>query len=289
MYYPDEIVHILLGGGEARALVLRTTALSRIAADIHQTSDAGAAALSRLMTGACMLAAMQKGENDSVTVIVAGGGAGGKMTAVARRGLVKATCEHPQAELAQLQDGSADVPGFVGNDGTITVIKDEGKGDPYIGRCKLVSGGLGEDFAQYYTLSEQIPSLVSLGAHVQGGAVLSCGGVLIQAMPDCSESLLEALEVRAMLFSGASRDMAENTLDELMEGWFAGLNMEILSRNPLAWQCDCSRERMARALTAMGRSELQSMIDEDGEATLTCHFCRAAQHFSKDELLALMP
>lgn len=284
----DEMLHMTLMGGQARVLLCRTTALSAEAARIHQPSDTGCAALSRLMSGTLMLGVMMKGENESVTVTVAGDGPIGKMTAVAHGGNVKVTAEYPQADVEKRKDGHLNVGGLVGHKGRLTVIKDLGMKEPYIGQVNLISGELGEDFAEYFTASEQTPSLVALGARVSGGVPLSTGGILIQAMPGCEEKTLEQLEVRSMLFADISRELAENDLESLARGWLDGLEPALIERQALSYRCDCSREKMERALVALGENELTDMIENDHHATLTCHFCRVAQEFSENDLRTLL-
>ncbi len=285
---PDEMLHISLKEGQARVLLCRTTAMARRAAEIHRPSSTALAAMSRLMTATAMLGVMMKEPDASVTVTVAGDGPAGKLTAVANGPHVKAAMAHPEADLPLKADGHLDVGGLVGHHGRLTVIKDLGLKEPYIGQCALVSGELGEDFAQYFTVSEQQPSLVALGALVHEGYCLSAGGVLVQAMPGCSEELLSQLEMRSVFFTAISREVADVPLEELARAWFDGLDMRLLSREPLAYACDCSRERMEKALIALGRGELEQLINEDQGAELTCHFCRAAHRFSKEDLQNLL-
>lgn len=285
---PDEMLHISLKEGQARVLLCRTTAMARRAAEIHRPSSTALAAMSRLMTATAMLGVMMKEPVASVTVTVAGDGPAGKLTAVAHGPHVKAAMAHPEADLPLKADGHLDVGGLVGHHGRLTVIKDLGLKEPYIGQCALVSGELGEDFAQYFTVSEQQPSLVALGALVHEGYCLSAGGVLVQAMPGCSEELLSQLEMRSVFFTAISREVADVPLEELARAWFDGLDMRLLSREPLAYACDCSREKMEKALIALGRGELEQLINEDQGAELTCHFCRAAHRFSKEDLQNLL-
>ena len=285
---PDEMLHISLKEGQARVLLCRTTAMARRAAEIHRPSSTALAAMSRLMTATAMLGVMMKEPDASVTVTVAGDGPAGKLTAVAHGPHVKAAMAHPEADLPLKADGHLDVGGLVGHHGRLTVIKDLGLKEPYIGQCALVSGELGEDFAQYFTVSEQQPSLVALGALVHEGYCLSAGGVLVQAMPGCSEELLSQLEMRSVFFTAISREVADVPLEELARAWFDGLDMRLLSREPLAYACDCSREKMEKALIALGRGELEQLINEDQGAELTCHFCRAAHRFSKEDLQNLL-
>ncbi|MBQ9943629.1 MAG: Hsp33 family molecular chaperone HslO [Clostridia bacterium] len=285
---PDEILHMTVCGGMARVLLMRTTAMSRKAAQIHQPSDTALAAMGRLMTATAMLGCMMKGEDDSVTVTVAGNGPAGKITCVANGTKIKIAPQNPQVELPLKKDGHLDVGGYIGNEGRLTVIKDLGLREPYVGQCQLVSGELGEDFAHYYTTSEQKPSIVALGALVNNGVCLSSGGALIQPLPGCPDEVLDLLEIRAMFFTSISREVAEEPLEDLATKWFDGMDLEILEKEPVAYQCDCSREKMEKALIAMGRRDLTQLIEEDGGAELTCHFCRTAHQFTKEDLTALL-
>lgn len=285
---PDEMLHMTLREGQARVLLCRTTAMARRAAEIHCPSSTALAAMSRAMTATTMLGVMMKDDSASVTVTVAGDGPIGKITAVAHGPHVKISAHHPDADLPLKKDGHLDVGGLVGRHGRLTVIKDLGLKEPYIGQSALVSGELGEDFAQYFTVSEQQPSLVALGCLVHEGYCLSAGGVLVQAMPGCSEELLEQLELRSVFFSAISREVADVALEDLARSWFDGLDMHLLSREKVDYQCDCSREKMEKALIALGREELRQMIDEDGGAELTCHFCRTAHRFTGQELEELL-
>ena len=284
----DEMLRLTLMNGQARVLLCRTTRLSQKMAQIHIPSDTACAALSRLMSGTLMLSVMMRGEEDSVTVTVAGDGPIGKMTAVGRGGDVKVTAEYPQKEVPRRADGHLDVGALVGHHGRMSVIKDIGLKEPYVGQVNLVSGELGEDFAQYYTASEQTPSLVALGARVAEGTPLSTGGILVQAMPDCQEATLSQLELRSMLFADISRELAENDLMDLANAWFDGLSPHLEARQELHYRCDCSRERMERALAALGRDELNDILRTDGYATLTCHFCRTARVFDENDIRRLL-
>ena len=288
LYLPDEMLHITLMDGMAKVLMCRTTAMTRRAAEIHAPSSTALAAMSRTMTATAMLGVMMKDEQASVTVTVAGDGPIGKITAVAHGPHVKISAHHPEADLPLKKDGHLDVGGLVGHHGRLTVIKDLGMKEPYVGQTALVSGELGQDFAQYFTVSEQQPSLVALGCLVHEGYCLSAGGVLVQAMPGCPEELIEQLELRSVFFTAISREVADIALEDLATGWFDGLKMEIVGRENVSYQCDCSRDKMEKALIALGKSELQQLIDEDGRAELTCHFCRTTHRFSRDQLMELL-
>ncbi len=285
---PDEMLHISLLDGMVRVLLCRTTGVTRTMAGIHCPSPTALAACSRIMTGTLMLSVMMKGENESVTLTVSGNGPAGKITCVGSGGSVRISPACPQADLPLRKDGHLDVGGYIGHTGRLTVIKDLGMREPYIGQCALVSGEIGEDLARYYAVSEQKPSLVAVGALVNQGVCLSSGGILLQPLPGCPENVIEELELRSMLFSAISREVADMSLDDLYLRWFDGLDPKLLQRERVEYKCNCSRDRMERALISMGKKELQSLIDEDGHAELTCHFCRSTQYFSKEQLTDLL-
>ena len=284
----DALLRMTICGGEARVALLRTTHTTQRAGDIHNASDTAIAAMGRMLTGTAMLSAMMKEQQAHITTVVDGGGPAGRITCVANGGDLKISMTNPHAAMPQRADGAPDVAGLVGKDGELTVIRDFGVGQPYIGKTSLVSGELGEDFAAYYTQSEQTPSIVSLGAIVKDGRVLSAGGVLVQAMPGCSRETLETLDLRAMLFSGISRDLFEDTLDELAGRWFHDLSPVMLGRQPLRYYCGCSREKALQMLRAVGCDQLIEMLEQDHGAEMTCHFCHSRHVFDENDLRALI-
>ena len=284
----DALLRLTVCGGEARVALLRTTHTAQRAGDIHNASDVAIAAMSRLMTGTAMLGVMMKEQEANITAILDGGGPGGRMTCVAHGGDIKISMHNPQVVLPPRAGGAPDVSGLVGKSGTLTVIRDYGVGEPYIGKTQLVSGEVGEDFAAYYTNSEQTPSIVSLGAIVHEGTVLSAGGVLVQALPGCSPATLEMLDLRAMLFSGVSRDLFEDTLEELAQRWFRDMDMVVLGRQPIRYHCGCSWEKAREMLRSVGRQQLLEMLTEDHGAEMTCHFCHAKHIFTEDDIRALL-
>ena len=283
----DRVLRLQLMQGQARVLFLETTAMTQRCADLHNATPVCAAALGRLMTGTAMLGVMLKGEKESVTVSIHGDGPMGTLIAVADHAGVKACADNPQIDLPLREDGKLDVGSAVGHHGRLTVVKDLGLREPYIGQSELVSGEIAMDFANYFVLSEQQPSLVALGVLTHGPAVLKAGGLLIQPLPGCSEETLSQLELRSPMFADISRELSAAPMEELLEGWFRGLDPELLEEAPIAWQCNCSRDRMERALISLGRKELQQLIDEDKGASLACHFCHSHYDFSTEDLKRL--
>ena len=283
----DRMLQIDLCGGQVRAMLCETTQTVQKCADIHETTPVCTAALGRLMTGTLMLGIMMKGENESVTVQMKGDGPMGTLVAVADHGRVRACADHPQVQLPLREDGKLDVGGAVGHTGRMSVIKDLGLKKNYIGQCELVNGEIAMDFANYFTVSEQKPSLVALGVLVSGNAVLKAGGLLIQPLPGCPDEIIDQLELRSPMFADISREMTFAPIEQLCEDWFRGMEPRILEKNDLEYRCTCSRERMERALISLGQKDLQSLIDEDQGAELVCHFCRTKYFFTTEELQAM--
>ncbi len=281
---PDELLHLTLMEGQARVLLARSTAIANAMAQIHQPGATALAAGARIMTGTVMLSAMLKEKDASVTVIFDGNGPGGRVTCVGHGHDVKLTMDHPGADLPPRADGHLDVGGFIGRTGRMSVIKDLRMKEPYVGQIAIESGEIGEEFARYYTVSEQQPSLVALGALVSGGICLSSGGILIQPLPGCPEDLITALDERCMLFSSISREIADTSLDELWPAWFSDMQPRLLSRETIRWKCECTREKFEDALISLGRQDLTDMKEQDHGAECVCHFCRRRYFFSAEDL-----
>ena len=286
--YPDEILQIDLGNGQARVLLCRSTAMTQECVRLHGASSVAAAALGRLMAGTAMMGIMLKGEEESVTVTLKGDGPLGTLMAVADHGDLRACADDPTAELPLRADGKLDVGGAVGHQGRMTVVRDLGGGKQYIGQSEIVSGEIAMDFANYFTVSEQQQSLVALGVWIHEGLVLQAGGILIQPLPGCPEEMIDQLELRSPLFADISRELTFGTLDQLTEDWFRGLEPRILERTPIRYRCSCSRERMEKALISLGRKDLQSLIDEDRGAELSCHFCHRKHFFTTNQLREML-
>lgn len=284
----EEMLHISLMQGQARALLCESTEMVQRMADIHRATPVCTAALGRLMTATAMMGVMMKGQRESVTVTIKGGGPMGTLVAVANHGTVKAYADNPRVELPLREDGKLDVGRAVGRRGRMSVVKDLGLREPYIGQCELVSGELAVDFANYFTTSEQQPSLVSLGVLTHGETVLKAGGLLIQPLPGCEEETLQQLELRTPMFADISRELTFENPEELMAGWFRGLEPEILERTPIAWGCGCSRERMEKALISLGRKELEELSNDPKGAELGCHFCHNHYAFTPAQLRELL-
>lgn len=284
----DELLQIDLCDGQVRVMLCETTETVQRCADIHSCTPVCTAALGRLITGTAMLGIMMKGEKENVTVTVKGDGPMGTLVAVADHGKIRACADDPKVILPLREDGKLDVGGAVGHHGRMIVIKDLNMKENYIGQCELVSGEIAIDFAQYFTVSEQQPSLVALGVLVNGAAVLKAGGLLIQPLPGCPDDVIDQLELRSPMFADISREMTFAPIEQLCEDWFRGMNPRILERSPVSYTCSCSRERMERALISLGRKELKTLIEEDRGAELVCHFCHGRYFFTTKQLEELL-
>ena len=285
---PSRMLRGTLGKGQARFFLCETTEMAQLAREIHYASNTCTAALGRMISACAIMGSGLKSETDRITVTINGGGPAGSLCAVASaNGKVKVTIDHPEIELARKPNGKLDVGSAIGREGQLSVVRTNGIAEPYTGRVALVSGEIAEDFAMYYTESEQIPSLCALGVRVREN-VEAAGGILIQAMPGCSDELLDALDIRTEIFASISQLLREMTLEEIVESCFRGLDAEILEEQPLRLECDCSREYIERILLSMGVEELENMIEKDDGCEVCCHFCRKRYSFSGSELRQLI-
>ncbi len=284
----DGMYNISLLGGQARAILVEGTQLVERARQIHSLSRTATAALGRTLMATSMMGSMLKGENESLTVTIKGGGPIGTIMAVGKADAsVKGYVAFPDVELPRAANGKLPVGAAVGKDGRLTVVKDLGLREPYIGMVNLVSGEIAEDFAMYFTASEQVPSLVSLGVLV-GERVEAAGGLIIQMMPGASEAAIQSVESSAGMFMDISGTMREYHLKGAVTQLLLHLEPEILSHSVPAYRCDCSRARVERALVSLGREELEDMIREQHGAEVDCHFCNKRYRLSEADLRDLL-
>lgn len=284
----DGLYHISLMGGQARAILIESTNLVQRAKDIHHLSRTATAALGRTLTMAAIMGSMLKNDSDSITAQIKGGGPIGTILAVAHGDCsVKGYVGNPDVELPRVGK-KLPVGPAVGKDGKLTVIKDLHLKEPYIGQVNLVSGEIAEDFAMYFTASEQTPSLVSLGVLVSDEKVESAGGLLIQMLPGASEAAIASIENSAGMFMDISGTMREYHLKDAVQQLLLHLEPEVLQERTPQYHCDCSRERIERMLVTLGRDELADMIEKQHGAQVDCHFCNRRYEFSEDDLKTIL-
>ena len=287
----DQLIRAISSDGRVKAVAVSTRDLTERARQIHKTLPVATAALGRALAAASMMGNALKEDGASVTLQIKGGGPLGTLLAVSdNQGNVRGTVDDPQVDLPLRPDGKLDVGAAVGQDGTLTVIRDLNMKEPYVGSVGLLGGEIAEDLAAYFVESEQIPTACGLGVLVdRDQSVLAAGGYLIQLLPGAGEDTIAKVE-GSLMAAGAVTGLLWDDPDPeaMLRRALSDFDLEILEKSPIEYRCYCSRERMERALISLGAEELQSMIDEQGSADLTCRFCDNVQHFSREDLEALV-
>lgn len=257
---------------------------------IHKTSAVITAGLGRLSIAASMMGYGLKSDGDTVTLRIKGGGPAGMLVAVAdSHGNVKSYAENPVVEIPLNDKGKLDVGGAVGNYGTLSVVKDLGLKDPYVGVCPLVSGEIAEDIARYYADSEQTPTVCGLGVLVNPDlSVNVAGGYLMHVLPFADDSVIDIIEKNLAALPPVTKMMSDGmTAEDIALKLLDGLEPNILDENEVFYKCNCSRERTEKILYSLGKDELELMASDNEPITVNCHFCDQKYVFSPEELLSL--
>ena len=275
----DYIVRATAGDGQVRAFAATTGNLVEEARRRHNTSPVATAALGRLLTAGAMMGSMMKNDTDVLTLQIKGDGPLGGITVTAdAKANVKGFVENPDAMLPP-KNGKLDVGGAVGI-GLLNVIKDMGMKEPYVGQTILQTSEIAEDLTYYFATSEQVPSSVGLGVLMNKDNTVHCaGGFIVQVMPFVTDEVLSRLEENIQKISSVTQ-MLERVLE--------GLDIEITDTIPANFSCNCSHERIEKAIISIGKKDIQSMIDEGKEVEVKCHFCNTAYKFSVEELKEIL-
>jgi molecular chaperone Hsp33 len=282
----DYLVKALACDGNIRAYAVRTTETIREAQERHQTWRTASAALGRTLTAGVMMGAMLKGE-DKLTIKINGGGPLGPIVVDSNaKGEVRGYVTNPEVDFESNEHGKLDVRRAVGTDGMLAVVKDIGLRDFFSGQVPLVSGELGEDFTYYFATSEQVPSSVGVGVLVNpDDTILAAGGFIFQLMPGTPESVISQVEERLNTIPPVSKLIEQGlTPEEILAELFGKEQVKILEKMPVQFACNCSKDRFANAIIGLGKTEIDAMIEEDGQAEAHCHFCNEKYLFTKDEL-----
>lgn len=286
----DYLVRAIAANGQVRAFAAYTKNTVETARQAHNTSPVVTAGLGRLLTAGAMMGSMMKGDRDVLTIKAEGSGPVGHYLVTAdSKGNVKGYAANPNVILPANAAGKLDVGGSLGV-GLLTVIKDLGLKEPYAGTCELVSGEIAEDLTYYFASSEQTPSSVGLGVLMtKDNTVNVAGGFIIQLMPDATEETISIVEEKISTIKSVT-SMLENGLDPegIINLILGGLDPEILDKMPVRFYCNCSKERVSKALIAIGRKELDNIIEENEPIEVKCHFCNKAYNFTVDELKKLV-
>ena len=287
----DELVRAITADGLVKAVAVTGRDLVERARGIHTLLPMATAALGRTLLAASMMGDMLKIDGASLTLQIKGGGPLGTVLAVSdNSGNVRGYVQDPHVELREKAPGKLDVGWAVGTEGSLTVIKDLGMKEPYVGTIGLFSGEIADDIAMYFVESEQIPTACALGVLVGvDQSVTAAGGYLTQLLPGAGEEIISKIEAGVQRM-GPVTPVLEQGVDArgLLQAVLSEFQLEFLESHPVEYRCYCSRDRVTRALISMGREELESLIREQGQADLTCQFCDAVYHYTKDDLEAVL-
>ncbi len=287
----DYMIRATAANDRVRVFAVTTKDIVEKARKIHNTSPVATAALGRLLTAASMMGPMMKGDKDLLTLIINGDGPIGGITVTAdSKGDVKGFVNEPNVLIHAKPNGKLDVSGAIGT-GKLTVIKDLGLKEPYTGTVDLVSGEIAEDITYYFTASEQVPSSVGLGVLLdRENFVKQAGGFILQLMPDTTDEVITALENNLSKIRSVTELLEEGKTPEdiagmLLEGFD---DFHILQKTDVRFKCNCSRDRMAKALISIGEKEIREIIEEGKSAELKCQFCQSTYEFSIEDMKEML-
>ncbi len=286
-----KLIRCLTTDATVMAMVLDSTDIVARAEQIHTSSAVVTAALGRLLTAASMMGVMLKGRDDTVTLKINGGGPAGVVTAVSdSEGYVRGYAQQPIVEIPLKPNGKLDVSGALGTNGMLYVLRDTGGKEPYVGCVPLVTGEIAEDLTTYYAQSEQTPTVCALGVLVDPDLTVSAaGGLLLQLLPFCPESVIDRIEKNVAALPPMTVMLHEGlTPEEIVKKALDGFEFDILDEYEPTYRCNCSRERVERALSTLKPDELLTLPDENGIVETTCQFCDAVYHFSENDLKAIL-
>lgn len=282
----DYIIKATAANAQIRAFAATTKETVEQARQSHDTSPAITAALGRLLTAGAMMGSMMKGEKDILTLQIRGDGPAGGLTVTAdSQGNVKGYAIHPQVILPANAIGKLDVGGALGN-GMLSVIKDMGMKEPYVGQTALQTGEIAEDLTYYFAASEQIPSSVGLGVLMEkNNTVRQAGGFIVQLMPFAEESVISRLEENLKTLKPVTTMLDEGfTPEQILETVLAGMDVQFTEKTDTGFYCNCDKARVEKALISLGKKEINDMIKDGKSIEVNCHFCNHNYCFSVEEL-----
>ena len=282
----DYLVRAAAADAQVRAFAVTARDTVETARVAHDTSPVMTAALGRLLCAGAMMGSMMKGDADILTLQIRGDGPAGGLTVTAdSKGRVKGYAVHPQVILPANSQGKLDVGGAIGT-GTLQVIRDLGLKEPYVGQTDLQTGEIAEDLTWYFAASEQVPSSVGLGVLMEkNNTVKQAGGFIVQLMPFAEETVIEKLEANLSRIHSVTKLLEDgNSPEQILGILLEGMDMELLSTMPVEFSCNCSRDRVAKALYSIGKKEMDEMIADGEPIEVKCHFCNRAYQFSVEDL-----
>ena len=286
----DYIIRGTAANNQIRFFAAYTKGVVEHARQAHNTSPVATAALGRLLTAGAMMGSMCKNDSDVLTLkIQCQGPIGGLLVTADSHANVKGYVNNPNVMLPIRADGKLDVGGAL-DLGVMSVIKDIGLKDPYVGQTHLVSGEIAEDLTYYFATSEQVPSSVALGVLMEkDNTVKQAGGFIIQLMPFAEEEVISALEEKIKNFTSVTTELDQGKIPEqMMEDLLGDFGITIFDKIPTQFHCDCSKERVEKAVISVGEKELKSMINDGKPIEVNCHFCNTNYEFTVEELKAML-
>ena len=286
-----KIVRYITEDGSAFIIVADTTDVVARAEQIHKTSAVNTAALGRLITAASMMGDMLKGKDDSVTLRLNGGGPAGSIIAVADSdGNARGYVQNPVVEIPLNDKGKLDVRGTVGTNGYLYVMKDIGLKEPYISQTEIISGEIAEDITNYYVTSEQTPTVCALGVLVSPDLTVSkAGGFLIQLLPFCPDEMIDKIEYAMESIKPITVMLSEGmTVDDIAKEAMKNIKISKLDESEIEYRCNCSKERVEKAIISTGKESLEEMIEAGEKVNVECHFCDKSYTFTPDDIKKLL-
>lgn len=287
----DRIIDCLAYEGKVSIKCILSTNMIEKARKIHDLSPTASAALGRLLTITSIMGYELKTRGESITNQIKGDGPIGMLTAVGEsNGDVKGYVANSKVDLPlNKENGKLDVGNAVGKNGMLYIIKDLGIGKPYVGMTPIVSGEIAEDFTNYFATSEQTPSVIALGVLVDKNGIRSAGGYKLSLMPDATDKEISIIEEKIKNIDPISKMLDENkTLEEIAKAITGDKDLKILSELTPQYNCNCSKERCEKGLIAIGRKELESIINEEEKIDIVCNFCDSKYTFTKEELQKIL-
>ncbi|MBP2033641.1 molecular chaperone Hsp33 [Clostridium algifaecis] len=283
----DKIVRAMAKNDSIRIISATTTNLVNEAVKIHKCMPTASAALGRMLTAGSLMGTMLKSEKDSLTIKISGGGdAKGVIVVGYSDGHVKGYIGNPNVDLPPNSRGKLDVGGAIGLNGNLVVIKDMGLKEPYVGQVPIVTGEIGDDLAYYFTVSEQTPSAVGVGVLVDRDLTIkAAGGFIIQMMPDAEEGAADLLQNKLKNISSVT-NMIDKGMDaqDIIKNIFEGIDVNILDEIKPIYKCDCSRERVEKALISIGAKDLHEIYEDGKTEELKCDFCNKSYKFTHEQI-----
>lgn len=288
----DKIIRCITSDGAVMASAIDASDIVFTAKKLHKLSRSATAALGRLLCATSIMGAMLKQKDAFVNVTIKGDGEIGSVVAVSdSNGNVRGYVDNPDCPTEYYENGKLNVAKAVGKDGTVTVMRDYGKGEPYIGQVEILSGEIAEDITNYYATSEQIPSACALGVLIdkEDGEVMLAGGLLIQLLPGADEAAAERIEKNVAKLEPVTTMLAKGmSILEICKAALEGFEVEVLDEYPVNYACGCSKKKLERYFCTLSDDDIRSLQDENGEIEAVCHFCNKKYTFDSSDIEALI-